>query len=508
MSELMTWRNPRQIIERVVVKGELILQTPAHFGNGDPDPWSHVDMTLLRDPLAGKALLPGASLAGALRNYLRDLEVGYAVGYPRSLTGEEPAAETRSHKKRLTEKQERETYSVSLFGGFKGDDDGSQSLLIVDDALGEIGQLELREGVKIDPATRTAEEEKLFDMELLPAGTKFSLCFELLIPEQQTDRLLKALALALGGFEPGDGRAWGEITLGARKRRGFGRCKVDCWEVTRYNLTTGQGLIDWLDRDGVAEKNKSIAAALKIGSIAPLDVRHSFTLEADLALDGSLLIRSGFGVDDNAPDVVQLHVTQPDGTKKPVVPGTSLAGVLRQRALRIAQTLHGSKGAALVNQMFGCGNENEQDKETMTASRVIVEDAVVTGYKSMVQSRIKIDRFTGGAYETALFEEQPIFGNKTSRLTVRLTLRNPADPEIGLLLLVLKDLWTGDLPLGGESGIGRGRLLGQKAVLTLRQNGQSGQWTIAQAGEGLTVESPDTLQTYVNKLHQLQEAVV
>ena len=39
-----------------------------------------------------------------------------------------------------------------------------------------------------------------------------------------------------------------------------------------------------------------------------------------------------------------------------------------------------------------------------------------------------------------------------------------------MLLLLLKDLWTGDLPLGGESSIGRGRLRGLEAKLCDQEN--------------------------------------
>src|SRR5207237_10385491 len=70
----------RQIITRVVVDGNLVLQTPAHFGNGDGDDLT--DMPLLLDPFAeaqGKQqpLLTGASIAGALRSYLREREHNY-----------------------------------------------------------------------------------------------------------------------------------------------------------------------------------------------------------------------------------------------------------------------------------------------------------------------------------------------------------------------------------------------------------------------------------------------
>ena len=46
---------------------------------------------------------------------------------------------------------------------------------------------------------------------------------------------------------------------------------------------------------------------------------------------------------------------------------------------------------------------------------------------------------------------------------VRITIRDSKDYEAGLMLLVLKDLWTGDLAVGGEKNIGRGVLEGFSA---------------------------------------------
>jgi dipeptidyl aminopeptidase/acylaminoacyl peptidase len=61
------------------------------------------------------------------------------------------------------------------------------------------GDPALRDGVAIDPRTRTAEDKKKFDIELLEAGTRFTLRFELLLPEhlEEQQRLLLALAIAL-----------------------------------------------------------------------------------------------------------------------------------------------------------------------------------------------------------------------------------------------------------------------------------------------------------------------
>jgi len=138
----------------------------------------------------------------------------------------------------------------------------------------------------------------------------------------------------------------------------------------------------------------------------------------------------------------------------------------------------------------------------LSVSRIAIRDTTIENVHSLVQNRIRIDRFTGGAYSTALFNEEPIWGSDDSELILHLTLRNPADHEIGLLLLLLKDLWTGDLPVGGESSIGRGRLKGKAALLTLKEpEGVTREWRIKQKGDGLQIDRPDELQHYVDALH-------
>jgi CRISPR/Cas system CSM-associated protein Csm3 (group 7 of RAMP superfamily) len=476
------WRNPRPIVRRIIVQGDLELQTPAHFGGGDAQPFSYTDMLLLRDPQDGQPLLPGASIAGALRNYLRERERGY-------------------HQAELPSKKGQPTSLTGwLFGGSKGDDEGLQSPLIVYDALArkESVAVELRDGVKIDPKTRTAEEGKKYNLETLAAGTKFPLRFELVIAADALTKPLEALALALTGLQEG------AIHLGMRKRRGLGQAKVAQWQVWNFDLTTPEGLLGWLafEAPDVASGTSSqpvtdIWSLLGVSPDTAPDNREEFHLKAEFNLPGALLIRSGFGLGRNEPDVVHLQLRQANGEKsQPVVPGTSFAGVIRHRALRIAKTLlDDTKANALVDGMFGCAKEGQsgkKDKESYQASRVRVADTTIERtnsepIKSYVQTRVQIDRFTGGAAETKLFSEQPIFGTPDAALTLDLTLLNPKPAEIGLLLQVLKDLWLGDLPLGGASSVGRGRVQGRWADLTRRLSGQK----TAEGAGGAPPSSPD-----------------
>ncbi|MBC7350874.1 MAG: hypothetical protein H5U08_00800 [Thermogutta sp.] len=451
----------RRIVARIVVEGDLILQTPAQFSNGDTDELT--DMPLLVDPFDEKTpLLTGASIAGALRNYLREREHGYRQSAGRS------------------------SASVLLFGSLKGDDEGEQSPLIVEDALGKPGTfgVETRDGVGIDPKSRTARQDRLFDLQLWESGTTFPLRFELLIREgDDADALKRALATALTGFNDGS------ITLGARKRRGYGRVIVAGWRVKTYDLTRTVDLLDWLEHGDEPLINVTsvpdIKTALEIADLVE-DRRQFFSITATFLLDGSLLIRSGSGQDDRGPDMVHLHARQADGTRKPVLSGTSLAGAIRARALKIAKTL-GARGQAqgLIDGMFG---KEMQPGVQPEASRIIVTETVVQNARTdLVQHRVSIDRFTGGARETALFSEQPAFGSTRTTLTVDIRLINPEDHEIGMLLLLLKDLWTGDLPLGGESSIGRGRLRGERATLILQRDGTSRRWEIRTNEQGLNI---------------------
>ncbi len=524
----------RQIRERWVIQGNLIFETPVHFGGGEAGDFT--DMPILMDELTQRPLLPGTSIAGALRNYLREREWGDGVPLPSR--PKEGSDKEKEAKLKQRQKNERRLATTLLFGGYRGDDDGLQSPLIIDDSIGQKVRFELRDGVAIDGATRTAADDKKFDMELLSAGTTFPLCFELAagvpLPPKDAedwdeeaeyvahrDKLLQALAATLQGLSEG------EITFGARKRRGFGQGKVAEWTVQHYDLTQNGGLLAWLadGRDNWTDPvesitDKNIIAALN-ESLTPLaDKRQRATLTAEFGVNGSLLIRSGFAEKETAPDMTHLHSYSPDSDKRvPVVPGTSWAGALRQRAVKIVKTLTAvqindadaiqKKATKIVDAIFGPAEIERDDR--MYASRLSVAESRVKNGHSLVQTRVSIDRFTGGALESHLFDQQPLYGDEDTRLTLTLTLRPPSpntpeetefirDREIGLLLLLLKDLWTGDLRIGGEASVGRGKLRGLAAELKTPTDC----WTFTATKAGLDVSGSEkgALQQFVNDLNE------
>jgi hypothetical protein len=197
-----------------------------------------------------------------------------------------------------------------------------------------------------------------------------------------------------------------------------------------------------------------VAAALRC-DLPEAGPGGALRVNVKLEIAGSLILRSG-GHDPAEADAVHLHRLDVDGggtpRRQPVIAGTSLAGVLRHRCLRIAKTLSGDKGDALVAGMFG---------ELARASRVRVSEALIRGGRLLRHMRLRIDPWTGGALESFLFTEDAWYGGvvdvEIELAPPRRGERDSAGAERALLLLALRDLATGDLHVGGESSAGRGR---------------------------------------------------
>lgn len=463
----------RPITARWVVTGDLLLTSAAHVGGRDEGP---ADLNVLRDRESGRPLLTGSSLAGALRSHLADMLGGYRSG-------------------------EHEDVCM-LFGGAReqelDQDGGDQSPLIVFDSLAELPAdrtMELRDGVVIDPALGTAQEHKLFDIEVLPKGTRFPIRVELIVPEQRHEaRLVTLLMAALSGLSPGN------IAIGARRARGFGALHSEQWGARRYDLTGQDGWLAWLTSDPRgpqtvgANAHSEVGAAFKAAwpTARILDL-HTYlkrvVANAHIHFAGGMLIRST-PTSADAPDAI--HLRSGGGA---ILPGTSLAGVLRARARRILRLVRRPHGDAeqWLGRLFG--TEPGDREKTLSASRLRVSESVVQDWKPLRQTRVQIDRFTQGATPTALFEEQPIYNGEVQ---VRLEMRSPQQGDLGLLLLLLKDLLSGDLVIGGTGSVGRGAVRGT-AEITLED------------GARLHVDparEPDamTLQTLDGAIKELRDA--
>lgn len=418
----------RKLVARWTITGELILKSAAHFGAGTGEA---ADMTIIRDARTCAPLLCGTSIAGALRSHLADVLGGY--------------------------RSEEASPVALLFGGASSDKDGKQSPLIVFDSIGNLqGQaVEIRDGVQINAANGTAEDKKKYDLEVLPAGTSFSLRFDLLVScIDEENQLLNLLATSLSGFSNGD------IAIGARRSRGLGNISSKDWRAIRYDLSSPKGWFAWISSDywennsviKNVEPVKDIREACKHAHDSIMwsqlnDYRKRHVINVDLSTIGGLLVRSA-PTDHESPDAVHIR-----SAGHSILPGTSVAGVLRTQALSIARlTRKDDDAVLLVNSLFGEVNE----KNTTSSKLRISESFVEAGVRSR-SSRICVDRFTQGVVPGALFDEEP---ENNGKVNIRIELREAKPGELGLIILVLKDLMTGNLAVGGTSSVGRGRFRG------------------------------------------------
>ena len=106
---------------------------------------------------------------------------------------------------------------------------------------------------------------------------------------------------------------------------------------------------------------------------------------------------------------------------------------------------------------------------TSNKSRFIVEEVYIApkNFSEVVQTRNKIDRFTGGTLQGTLFTTKPLYQKISAEPTLKLhfEIREAKDFEIGLVLFLLRDLWLGHVAVGGEKSIGRGTVSGLSAEI-------------------------------------------
>lgn len=409
---------------KFILNGKLELLSPLKLGSGESE---HTDSDVLLDA-KGKPYLPGTSLAGAVRHHLNPIE----------------------------------QIEKSLWSKLWGDPEKGQpsSIAIYDSELVSSNyNVTRRDGIKINHQTGLVEDKKKYDYQVLERGVQFSFRLSMSIKTDkqnetsETDFAMKLLATLISELESG------KVRIGAKTNNGLGQIKLLETEIFRFDLSQANDLKRWWKKD--------------YSNPFRVDMNHTFNLEPSrfsakifLELKSSLMIRSYPNLDaEHLPDDMQLH-----SGDSPVLPGSSLKGALRHRAVRILNTLSKDecKTENLINSLMGHVVENTDEARK---GKLRVEETLLKNTVLAQQSRIKIDRFTGGTIESALFQTMPVFKlwqnpNKEYQL-LEFTLEDPKDDEIGLLLLLIKDLWTGDLAVGGEKNVGRGSFSGHSAELNI-----------------------------------------
>ena len=480
------------------ITANLELRTALHMGTGND---TETADDLLRRDARGRLLIPGTAIAGALRSIATRLA-------PRLPGG------SLCHA--VQEKDPTKACGClvcKLFGDVnpqENDETGNVARVLVYDAVLDSSDVQIRDNVGIDRVTGAAarRERIKFDLEVLPAQTKFKLRIEIDPKLKNDENALQLLAAVLAEWQAGRGAVGGRVSrgLGAFALNGaqFIQCDLNQVDKLMDTLRNGppwkatDGNADWVNSQVDGVRRKVVNWSPKMTSTT---ARSWALAEFTLAATGPFLThdltqagRSGF---DHAP----VLVAYAKGSK-PVLPGSSLRGVLRSQAERIARTLatqaawdtanpqqHFSDHCPACNPLTtktddpvaSCNSfikmlgKKERDileqqgadrklclacrlfGSTWNGSRLRVEDAplkegTTTQYK--VLDFLAIDRFTGGGRDSAKFDAVVLWKPKFS---VRLFLENPEPWELGWLALVLRDLNDGLATVGFGSAKGFGQ---------------------------------------------------
>jgi len=441
--------NKKILKGKIILEGVIELLSPAIIGSGRDE---HSDIDVLRDS-EGKVYIPATSFAGVLRHTIK-LDDSYK-GKLEYFWG--------------TSKEEQNHQRLR------------QSSVRIDDLLPvDKSSVVIRDGVKIDNTRGIAKEGAKFDYEVIEPGARFNLHIEVTLDGIEDDFKKSMLVTIINLLKEGD------IRIGAKTNSGFGRIHLVDEKICIFDFSKKEDVLRWLKQDfTTVSKLKVENSEFDKFKIIP----KTFTISADFVIKNSLIVRS-YIFDPDKPDIENIK-----SNGKPVLPGTSLKGAIRARAERIVKTL--GKPESVISDLFG---EVDEKKKLAKKGRITVEETLIDGYPEEVQTRIKIDRFTGGVIESALLETKPLFSKKDGKvINLKITIRDYKDHEAGLILLVLKDLWTGDLPIGGEKAVGRGVLEGRKAVIEW-DGGSSKFVNISDLKEG----ERNSLQNFVGALVNLK----
>lgn len=406
-----------RMVKKIMLYVQVRFLSPLNVSSGE-DEWTDAD--LLRDG-NGNVFVPGSSLAGAMRAYIRkEKNEPCLLGY------------TKKEK--------------------NGQDTGKMSALFISDLTFDEQPLSgVRDGVELT-AQKTTKTESKYDMEILEAGSRAHFFLELTVREQDNEaEMQQEIAKIFHGIKEG------EIRLGGKKTRGFGKFEILSVAEKEYTKENYADYANAYQNDAWRGAKNQLKEWLEKADWTPSMVH----IEVPLRMKGGISIRR-YAAKKGEPDYV--HLTRPalptdeNGNKAkkteiPVLSGSSLAGAIRHRMetiigeLKKAGVNFPKNSTDMIHTIFGY-----VDGDQACASNIIVHEVDIKGAKPLTMVRTGVSRFESAVRKGSLYTEKTYVDGT---LNVRIDVRKGNDPQdeawiLGMLLLVLKDLQNGLLAVGGQ----------------------------------------------------------
>ncbi len=403
----------------------------------------------------GLPYIPATSIAGVLRHamgYTEDKSDGNPFGY----LGDKD--KDSGHGSDII-------FTDAVMVGKEGKAlDGIQNIDWTDDFYRYFQELPIRQHVRINDKG-TAENNGKFDNEVVYKGTRFVFEIELMSDSDDKDSVGKHITDAINRLRDCT------LRIGGGTRKGYGKLSiVDCRqasldlskpeELDKYLKKSSSLAEDW---DGFTEKP----------DIKLIDNPEWTHYQLKLKPLDFFMFGSGMG-DSDADNVYvsELVVCRNgiDGNKRVLIPGSSVKGALAHRTAYHYNKIKGNfAGKQNPEEITGSNNkavstifgEKKSDK-TFTRGRILIDDILKGQAQAKTFFHNKIDQFTGGTMDGALFQEKVIYGHG-NEYTLDIYVENNAidDKDIeSAFENSLHDICTGLLPLGGITNRGNGIFTG------------------------------------------------
>lgn len=497
----------RRLEGRILVETTLVCDTPVRVGGIDGE--ATVDLGLARNG-QGDYYIPGTTLAGVL---------------------------SRSAERVVDSNLVKEIWGSATDRGSGNRSHGRAALLTVEDApvaLPDGWTPEIRDGVGIDRQWAAAAHRIKYDQAVLPRGTRIPLRIEVEIAPGRRGKILETLSSLLDLLrEEG-------LRLGGGGTRGLGRVTLtDGVDIREQDLASRRGMLEALRSGG----RRLTPEDLRKGGL-PATRRGWHSLEVEITWRPALPLLVKAGHDGLAIDALPLTGRRGDDGSAPVLPGSSVKGALRAQAERIVRTvlrrdledlpfdspdrfarqielplvgrLFGAasarKGALAVDDCYArraCPPKDWHAVETAADDVTFALEKTRLGELQQA-FHVAVDRWTGGAADTRLFNVLEPHGVRWEplRLTVDLgRLGDERDAALALLLLVLRDLGCGRIPLGYGVNRGLGAVRVERFALRLRGAPPVEPDALNALGDGLAIEGGDPLAPLPPEARErLQEA--
>lgn len=407
----------------------------------------------------GLPYIPATSIAGVLRHAM-GLAVDQTEGNPFGYISKSNDNNDSGHGSDII-------FTDAVMVGKNGKAlDGIQDIDWNDEFYRAFQDLPIRQHVRITEKG-TAENNGKFDNEVVYKGTRFVFEIELMSEKDDKEHIEKAIGHL----------RYSTLRIGGGTRKGYGKLSiVDCRQAS-LDLSNPEGLEKYLNKSSsLAEDWDGFTEKPDIKSIDNPDWTH---YQLKLRTLDFFMFGSGMGDSDADNVYVSEYVVSRgesvDSNKRVLIPGSSVKGAIAHRTAYHYNKIKGNfaenyKDKEKREEITGSNNKavaeifGKADGDKFTRGRILIDD-VIKGQaepKSKPFFHNKIDQFTGGTMDGALFQEKVIY-DKDTEYTFDIYVENSAlaDDDIKTAFKQsLRDICTGLLPLGGITNRGNGIFTG------------------------------------------------